>query len=58
MASSNFSGPPCSIVALAGVIEVAAAGRTLDREAADAFVERLAVGVEDGRLVTGDCLAG
>ena len=46
------------IIALARVIEVAAAGRALDREAADAFVQRIAVGVEHRRFVAGHRFAG
>ena len=46
------------IVALARVIEVAAAGRALDREAADAFVHLIAVSIEDRRCVARHRLAG
>jgi hypothetical protein len=49
---------PFDVVALARVIEVAAAGRALDREAADALVQRLAVGVEHGRDRSRHRLAG
>ena len=50
--------PFCDIIGLARVIEVAAAGRALDREPAGALGQRLAVVVEHGRFVAGHRLAG